>query len=79
MGKEPPSEVQPAARPDGLEHGLAKHIGGLAFKLALNDTERQVSYGGCHSNDVYQLCISSIKHSKLVCCSDHEHRIEALF
>ena len=41
MGKEPPSEVQPPARSDGLEHGLAKHIGGLAFKLALSDTERQ--------------------------------------
>ena len=42
MGKEPPSEVQPAPRADGLEQGLSKHIGALAFKLALSEKEREV-------------------------------------
>lgn len=41
-GKEPPSEVQPPARSDSLDQGLAKHIGTLAFKLALTDSEREV-------------------------------------
>ncbi|XP_067947410.1 sperm-associated antigen 17-like [Watersipora subatra] len=41
LGKEPPSEVQPTPRADGLEHGLSKHIGALAFKLALSETEKE--------------------------------------
>ena len=42
LGKEPPSEVQPPPRADGLEQGLSKHIGDLAFKLALTEKEREV-------------------------------------
>lgn len=43
FGHEPPSEVQPPSRADGLEQGLSKHIGSLAFKLALSESEREVS------------------------------------
>lgn len=42
LGREPPSEVQPPPRADGLEQGLSQHIGALAFKLALSETEREV-------------------------------------
>ena len=40
--REPPSETPRAPRSDGLDDELAKHIGSLAFKLALSKEEQQV-------------------------------------
>ena len=41
-GLEPPSEVPKPKREDGLEENLAKHIGHLAYKLALSEEEQGV-------------------------------------
>jgi hypothetical protein len=39
-----PSEQLPPKRKDGLNSDLAKYISGMAFKLALTEEERNVSY-----------------------------------
>ena len=41
--REPPSEIPQTPRSDGLDDGVASHIGTVAFKLALSEEEEQVS------------------------------------
>ncbi|XP_041352537.1 sperm-associated antigen 17-like isoform X2 [Gigantopelta aegis] len=41
-GREPPSEVPPPARTDGLNSELAAHLSNVAFKLALTEEEHKV-------------------------------------
>ena len=38
----PPSERPKPKREDGLDHDLAAHISGIAFKLALSPEEKEV-------------------------------------
>lgn len=47
--REPPSETPCQTTPDGLDQTVAKHLGTMAFKLALSKEEAEVTFAGCLS------------------------------
>ena len=50
--REPPSEVAPPVRTDGLNNELAAHLSSVAFKLALTEEEHTVTNSSFHTHQL---------------------------
>ena len=78
--REPPSEVAPPVRTDGLNNELAAHLSSVAFKLALTEEEHTVTNSSFHTHQLegsnggnvlfndtlntFYLWLYSVKHGK---------------